>query len=266
MSRSRRGSLYLALSLFSFLLLNNTRVFAGYDLTISSSNTDPDVTTSSTPIGLDSLFVWLKCSDEGISALEVDVDGSIPVLSFTPRTGVVNAGTSTSLLLGIADCPTGEEVDLILGKFVVWDTTSTGGTLSLVESSAHDDPVVASCDEDPILFIPRIVGFASNGSPAPETGAEYGCGYFPEMPARPPSGSLPYEWSDRFDDPASDGEGTDDTVYTIRRMASDDDVLIVAGKFDTAGNVSARGFAKLTVSRSGGEIGTTWSVPSNGDR
>lgn len=244
-------------------LLISMPALAGYDLTISSSNTDPDLTTSLTPVGLDSLFLWVKCADQGISALEMDVEGSIPVLSFVPRAGVLNVGTSTSLLLGIADCPIGDDIDLILGKFVVWDSTSAGGDLSLIESANHSDPVVTSCDDEPILFIPRIVGFASDGGDAPETGAEYGCGYYPEMPARAPSGGLPYEWSDRFDDPASDGEGTDLGVGVIRKMASNSNALIVAGEFDVAGPLNARGFAKLTMSRSGGQITTSWTVPTN---
>ena len=79
--------------------------------TISASDADPRVTAAAIG-GQQTLYLWLLCTSclrppSGVSAAVFDLIGTIPVQSFTPVNGFLNAGTDTAVLLAVAGCPRG---------------------------------------------------------------------------------------------------------------------------------------------------------------
>jgi hypothetical protein len=185
-------------------------------------------------VGLDSLFLWVKCADQGLSALEVDVGGSIPVLAFRPREGTLNLRTSTELLLAVTGCPSGDSVSVILGSFVVNDTQ--GGDLYLEPSENWNYLVAVSCDSSQYSYpyIPRAVGFASDGGDPDTTGYAWGCGTFPER-ADPQAPVGTWSWSTAYGAPPNGLGvlGTNPSVDAIRKVG--DHALYVAGSFEVVG-------------------------------
>jgi uncharacterized repeat protein (TIGR02543 family) len=147
----------------------------GYEFSISASATDPLVNTDVPTGGVRVLSLWMVCSDAGISALEADVTGDLPVLGFAPAGGVLNIGTSTALLLAIPGCAT--TGSLLLGSLIVNDT---GGTLCLGPSAANGILGAVDCQTfGPST--PQVTGFASNGtSPCVVAGNACGTVIVPE--------------------------------------------------------------------------------------
>lgn len=144
-------------------LLSVPPSFAGYEFSISASDTDPEVNTSTPTGGVRSLYLWMVCTDDGLAAFEAGVTGTLSVLGFNPLNDVLNIGTSTNLRLAVPGCPTGS---FLLGSWSVWDS---GGTLCLGTSAngviggVDCDPLSPSLAEDP-----EVTGFASSGSPCTE--------------------------------------------------------------------------------------------------
>ncbi len=136
--------------------------FAGYHFTISASSTDSSVNTAAPAGGTRTLYLWLACTDEGLSAFEGDFSGTLTVLGFTPMNGVVNVGGATNLLLGVPDCPDGVPSDFLLGSLLVNDT---GGTVCLSPSAENDLIAAVDCASPlPALHEdPRVTGFSSSG-------------------------------------------------------------------------------------------------------
>jgi hypothetical protein len=141
----------------------------GYEFSISASATDPLVNTDAPTGGVRVLSLWMVCSDAGVSALEADVTGDLPVLGFAPAGGVLNIGTSTALFLAIPGCAT--TGSLLLGSLIVNDT---GGTLCLGPSAANGILGAVDC----VTFgasTPQVTGFSSDGT-APCVFAGNACG------------------------------------------------------------------------------------------
>jgi hypothetical protein len=130
----------------------------GYELSLSASSTDPSVNTDVPTGSVRSVHLWVKCSDNGISALEADVIGDLPVLAFAPAGGVVNAGSAQNLLLAIPGCATtGAQ---LLGSLIVIDT---GGSVCLGPSAAHGVLGAVDCTAFGVSS-PQVVGFSSSGA------------------------------------------------------------------------------------------------------
>ncbi|MGQ0723094.1 MAG: InlB B-repeat-containing protein [Candidatus Eiseniibacteriota bacterium] len=147
----------------------------GYEFSISASATDPLVTMDAPTGGVRLLHLWMVCSDAGISALEADVTGDLPVLGFAPAGGVLNIGTNAALLLAIPGCAT--TGSMLLGQLIV---TDTGGTLCLGPSAAHGVLGAVDC----VTFgvsTPQVTGFSSSGGPpCVVTGNACGTSIIPE--------------------------------------------------------------------------------------
>jgi hypothetical protein len=147
---------------------------SGYEFSLSASATDPSQHTSTPTGGVRNIYLWATCIEDGLSAFEGDVTGSLTVIGgFNPATGVLNAGGATNLLLAVGGCPYGTEVNLLLGYLVVYDT---GGTLCLGPSAAHGLIGCVDCQQPApsVTPDPIVVGFASGGSPPCSTGVA-GC-------------------------------------------------------------------------------------------
>jgi hypothetical protein len=153
--------------------------YAGAEFSISASPTDPFVNTSAATDSLRHLYLWATCIDDGISAFEGDVTGSLNVAGFWEENGVINIGSGSELLLAVPGCPFGSEVNFLLGSFLVWDS---GGSLCLGPSAANGRIVAVDCagggTEDP-----KVLGFDSDGGVPcdvgenacePQSGASHG--------------------------------------------------------------------------------------------
>lgn len=81
---------------------------ATYGWTVSASNVDPLVQVGNGPNGsTDNVYLWFACSDEGMSAAEIDVVSNPAgnILAFNVLNGFLNAGTAQHLLLAVGGCP-----------------------------------------------------------------------------------------------------------------------------------------------------------------
>ena len=83
----------------------------GFGWSISASETDPAVNGGPLGGAVGYLYLWLDCAyNEGMAAAAFVLEGDLPLLSFTPRNGFLNAGTGNELLLAVGGCPTGPVV------------------------------------------------------------------------------------------------------------------------------------------------------------
>ncbi|HET9888127.1 MAG TPA: hypothetical protein VFR10_11490, partial [bacterium] len=151
----------------AFVLLSSVLLippsFAGYEFSVSADSTNPFVNTAPPANGIRNLYLWATCAEDGLSAFEAEVTGSLQVLGFSPLHGVMNAGTETALLLAVPGCPQGTSVNALLGYWIVQDT---GGSICL--GPATESEIIACVDctlPNPNLWDdPRIIGFASSGN------------------------------------------------------------------------------------------------------
>ncbi len=145
----------------------------GYEFSVSASDVDPYRNTDAPAGGPRALHLWLTCSQDGISAFECGVLGTLPVLGFAPAPGVFNFGTGSDLQLAISDCPTGENLTRRLGAWAVLDT---GGSLCVSGSDANGVFAAVDCGPFPALWWrPRVRGFSSDGTTPCDAGTA-GCG------------------------------------------------------------------------------------------
>jgi hypothetical protein len=148
----------------------------GYDFTISASDTDPDVQIASPAGGMRNLYLWATCNERGITAMEFDAVGTLDPIAFVPLNGVFNVGSPSELLLAVPGCPTGDDLDFLMGYWIVQDD---GGSLCLGPSQANGIMGVVDCEVPVANLWPfRITGFASDGG-APCFAGSNGCGEDP---------------------------------------------------------------------------------------
>jgi hypothetical protein len=145
----------------------------GYDFTISASETDPNINTSTPTGSVRFIYLWVTCAQRGLSAFEAGVTGSLVPFGFSPVSGVLNIGQAGDLLLAVGGCPIGDDPNLVLGYWTVWDS---GGTLCLGPSAANDIFGAVDCDPaGPVLWeSPKVVGYSSSGAAPCEVGTN-GC-------------------------------------------------------------------------------------------
>jgi hypothetical protein len=114
----------------------------------------------------------MTCAPEGWTALEAQAAGTLEPLGFVPLNGVLNAGSADHLLLAVGNCPSGQDLDLLLGYWVVQDT---GGELCLEAPDGGVFGVVDCVLPQPNLTLdPVLTGFSSAGTPPCEVG-QNGC-------------------------------------------------------------------------------------------
>jgi len=151
-----------------------------FDFTISASATDPFLTQAPPSNGARPLWLWMTCANDGISAFEAAVEGSLFPSQFTPENGVLNAGSPWNLLLAVPGCPTGEDIAFRMGFWMVPDT---GGWICLTKSPVTDRVTGVDCDATPgIVLLPRVVGFSSEDDIRPCAKGRDRCGS-PNVPA-----------------------------------------------------------------------------------
>ena len=140
-----------------------TPAVRGYDFTISASSTDSHVTQAPPAGGVRELYLWVTCSTPGMSAVECQVSGTLPILGFTALNGVMNVGTNEHLVLAVPGCPAGSAVDHLLGK---WNVNDQGGSLCLGAPQGAAFSVVDCATPIPaVAYDPQVTGFSSNGDP-----------------------------------------------------------------------------------------------------
>jgi len=136
---------------------------AGYDFTLSASDTDPYANTSVATDSLRSVYLWGTCLERGLSAFEGELIANLPVLGFVPLNGILNAGSSVHLLLAVPECPSGPDANLLMGYWILVD----GGVRMCLGPSSVNGILGAVDCELPLPNLwesPGVLGFASDGS------------------------------------------------------------------------------------------------------
>ncbi len=145
----------------------------GYEFSVSRSATDP-FATSGPPTGVPrTLYLWLTCSQLGLSALELGVQSTIPLTEFAPAAGVYNVGSGSDLLLAVAGCPTGNDVAHVLGS---WTALDTGGEVCLGPSAANGVFAAVDCGPQPFVWPDPVARGFSSLTPSPCVTGANGCG------------------------------------------------------------------------------------------
>ena len=121
-----------------------------YEFSLSFSDTDPEVHEAG-PVGVGEVFLWFVCgTGEGMTRLETSAGGSIEILGFSGRNGVINGGSATDLLLVTPGCVGGP---YLLGSFAVLDPD--GGDLCLAPSPTTGRLAALDCTSP----TPRVYGW-----------------------------------------------------------------------------------------------------------
>ncbi|MFN8176876.1 MAG: FlgD immunoglobulin-like domain containing protein [bacterium] len=132
----------------------------GYEFSISASATDPAVNYAAPTGGLRPLYLWATCSERGLAAFEAGTSSTLPLAGFVPADGVLNIGQGSDLLMAVGGCPTGPNVDRLLGY---WNVLDTGGEVCLGASAAHGLFGAVDCSSLPSFWPdPRVQGFSSS--------------------------------------------------------------------------------------------------------
>jgi hypothetical protein len=129
-----------------------------YEWRISKSSTDPYVNFGNPNGSLDTLFLWLSCTQpEGMSAAEMTLE-TIPagqVLAFNVMNGYLNAGDATNLLLAVGGCPEGP---IVAGSILFFHIQS----LSVCLTGAN---VTVDCSLNPQAWPHDFHGYHDSGEP-----------------------------------------------------------------------------------------------------
>jgi hypothetical protein len=131
----------------------------GYEFSISASDTDPYITTDAPAGGVRSLYFWMTCTDEGISAFEGDVTGDLPVYGFNTAPNVINYGDATHLYMAVGLCP--GPGPTLLGE---WAVNDTGGEVCLGPSASHGLLAAVDCTVFAVIDSVVVRGFSSSGT------------------------------------------------------------------------------------------------------
>lgn len=141
-----------------------------FEFSLSASATDPRANDTTPTGGVRPVYLWLTCARNGLSAVEAEITGTMQVLGFEPLGGVLNAGTATDLLLAVPGCPRGEDLELLLGAFTVFEppaggwiclgSAGGGGTSQFAAVGAVDCDVVRPF----YSRAPGVTGLSSDGS------------------------------------------------------------------------------------------------------
>jgi DNA-binding beta-propeller fold protein YncE len=135
-----------------------------YDFVLSASPDSPEENWVSPSNGIRNIYLWLTCSVSGLAAMEAKATGSLQRLGFETMNGVLNAGDQDHLLLAVGGCPSGFDVSMPLGYWIVWDD---GGTVCLDRWDENQILGAVDCDPmDPTLVLnPGVLGFSSTEAP-----------------------------------------------------------------------------------------------------
>lgn len=145
----------------------------GAEFSLSASATDPYRNVDTPAGGPRPLYLWLVCSQGGISAIECGVTSTLPLGGFVPAEGVINFGIGTDLVLVVDRCPVGDPVHRLLGE---WTAADTGGRVCLAPSRQHRVFATVDCGILPNQWPdPFVRGFSSDGEPPCALGSN-GCG------------------------------------------------------------------------------------------
>ena len=140
-----------------------------YGWTLSNSAADPFVNTGTPTMGVVSIYLWYQCSlEDGMSAAEFDLAGTISVFAFTAMNGFLNAGGATNLQLAVGGCPLGP---IFAGTVLIMDAP---GNLGLVPSINSFNVTVDCGTAGFLTHDNNWIGYASDGGAVPGSGQAAG--------------------------------------------------------------------------------------------
>jgi DNA-binding beta-propeller fold protein YncE len=140
-----------------------------YEFSVSASDTNPHVNVAQAAGGPRNLYLWATTIAPGLSAFEAGTATSLDILGFIPVDGVLNMGSAEDIMLTVPGCPTGKDVNFLLGYWIVSDD-GDGGEFSLAPSSTNGILGAFDCETEPGLWDVRVQGFSSLGEPPQVTG------------------------------------------------------------------------------------------------
>ncbi|GJM43710.1 MAG: hypothetical protein DHS20C21_05520 [Gemmatimonadota bacterium] len=155
------------------IVMASSAMAEDYGWSLSFSDTDPNVQAANVPATTPhSVYLWMACTQaDGMSAAEFSAVFPAGFFGhgFTPLNGVLNAGDANNLLLAVGGCPVGPFLAGQFGPYL--DFTGAGGAWCLVASPTGNN-VTVDCDPvSPVANANAIVGCATNGNVACNTGA-----------------------------------------------------------------------------------------------
>jgi hypothetical protein len=109
----------LAIAICVTLVSNASAALYGWS--ISKSNIDPLQNVGTPNGGIDTLYLWFWCMDQGWAAAEMTLESNHPeqILAFTPNGIVLNSGDTFHLLLSAGGCPS---VPMVAGSILLLHT------------------------------------------------------------------------------------------------------------------------------------------------
>jgi hypothetical protein len=135
-----------------------------YGWTLSASSTDPFLNEGPWIPGLLFLKLWYACNvNDGIQAAAFDLVSMNPIniiLAFTTKSGFLNAGAGTALLLGIGGCP---NAPLNAGDVLI--LTNAPGQYGLAPSSIEGAKLTFDCAGN--AWPMQWIGYSDDGNPPP---------------------------------------------------------------------------------------------------
>jgi hypothetical protein len=135
-----------------------------YRWSISRSSTDPSDNTGPLQTGGQAqLYLWLECSlAGGVSAMEAEITGTLAefFVEYTPIHRSFNFGSSTTLQLGIWDCPTAPTLIGAL-NFLVFSQ----GDVCLAPSAERGLNVSVDCSPKATQWPHAVAGYSGIGTP-----------------------------------------------------------------------------------------------------
>jgi hypothetical protein len=143
-----------------------------YGWTISNSHTSAYSNQGPFIPGLKSLYLWYACnSDTGMAAAEFDILSKNPanvILAFTPKSGFLNAGTATKLLLAVGGCPDAQPRGEPVNAGIILALSNAPGGYAIAPSNVNGNKVTVDCTLDPAVWPVQWIGYADEGEPPQE--------------------------------------------------------------------------------------------------
>jgi hypothetical protein len=141
-----------------------------YGWTISDSHTNAYSNQGPFVGSLQSLYLWYACnSDTGMAAAQFELvskDPSNVILAFTPKSGFLNAGNNTQLLLAVGGCPDAQPRGEPVNAGIILTLQSLPGGYALAPFDGVK--VTVDCTLDPVAWPIQWIGYSNDTGAPPQ--------------------------------------------------------------------------------------------------
>ena len=137
-----------------------------YGWTISDSHTNAYSNDGQFLPGIASLYLFYACnSDTGMAAAEFDVVSNNPaniILAFTPKSGFLNAGGATKLLLAVGGCPNAQPRGEPVNAGIILVLSNAPGDFVIAPSNVNGNKVTVDCTLNPAAWPIQWLGYSND--------------------------------------------------------------------------------------------------------